>query len=60
MISFSHLAFRVSAPAFKTAQAELGAQGIPFEFMDHKIAHSIYFLDPDGHQLELTTYEVGG
>jgi len=28
------------------------------EFQNHGIAHSIYFRDPDGHELEITTYEV--
>jgi catechol 2,3-dioxygenase-like lactoylglutathione lyase family enzyme len=28
-------------------------------FMDHATAHSIYFADPDGHRLEITTYELG-
>ena len=37
---------------------ELEKRGIKFEFQDHEIAHSIYFRDPDGHQLEITTYEV--
>ena len=31
---------------------------ISTEFQDHGISHSIYFQDPDGHQLELTTYDV--
>ena len=25
---------------------------------DHGVAHSLYFADPDGHRLELTTYEI--
>jgi catechol 2,3-dioxygenase-like lactoylglutathione lyase family enzyme len=25
---------------------------------DHTIAHSIYIFDPDGHRVELTTYEL--
>jgi len=36
----------------------LKKRGIKFEFQDHEIAHSIYFRDPDGHQLEITTYQV--
>jgi catechol-2,3-dioxygenase len=34
------------------------ASGIPFEFSDHGIAHSVYISDPDGHRIEITTYEV--
>ena len=36
----------------------LRGRGIAFEFQDHGVSHSIYFQDPDGLQLELTTYEV--
>jgi hypothetical protein len=34
------------------------AAGIAFEFQDHAVSQSIYFDDPDGLRLELTTYEV--
>jgi catechol 2,3-dioxygenase-like lactoylglutathione lyase family enzyme len=54
-----HLAFRANRRNFRTAQRELEKRGIKFEFQDHEIAHSIYFRDPDGHQLEITTYELG-
>jgi catechol 2,3-dioxygenase-like lactoylglutathione lyase family enzyme len=54
-----HLAFRANRENFLTAQGELKKRGIKFEFQDHEIAHSIYFRDPDGHQLEITTYDVG-
>ena len=37
---------------------ELEAQGIAVTFQDHDISHAIYFYDPDGHQLEITTYEL--
>jgi catechol-2,3-dioxygenase len=40
------------------AQEELTKRGIAFHFQDHEISHSIYFDDPDGHQIEITTYEV--
>jgi catechol 2,3-dioxygenase-like lactoylglutathione lyase family enzyme len=53
-----HLAFRASRQDFRSAQEDLTARGIPFHFEDHEISHSIYFQDPDGHQLEITTYEV--
>ncbi len=58
-IQVSHLAFRAASQAdFQSAQAELRARGIPFQFQDHRISHSIYFRDPDGLQLEITTYDV--
>ncbi len=58
-INVSHLAFRiVSYTDFESAQAELRARSIPFQFQDHDICHSVYFLDPDGLQLEITTYDV--
>ena len=43
---------------FDGAQDDFRARGIPFEFADHDVAHSIYFEDPAGLQLELTTYEL--
>ncbi len=52
-----HIAFRVNREGFEQAREELAAQGMEPRFSDHGIAHSIYFPDPDGHQLELTTYE---
>jgi catechol 2,3-dioxygenase-like lactoylglutathione lyase family enzyme len=57
-IRMLHLAFRADRENFLTAQRELEKCGIAFEFQDHEIAHSIYFRDPDGHPLEITTYEV--
>jgi catechol 2,3-dioxygenase-like lactoylglutathione lyase family enzyme len=55
---FLHLAFRTDAAGFEIAQQELKSRGISFDFRDHEISHSIYFRDPDGHPLEITTYEV--
>lgn len=52
-----HLAMRASRKNFVVAQEELKRRGISFEFQDHEISHSIYFRDPDGHKLEVTTYE---
>jgi len=57
-VRFLHLAFRVNAASFAAAQADLTARGIAFTFQDHQAAHSIYFEDPDGHKLEITTYEL--
>ncbi len=53
-----HLAFRANRENFVAAQRELKNRGIEFEFQDHEISHSIYFRDPDGHALEITTYEL--
>ena len=57
-VRMRHLAFRSNRENFLTAQRELENRGIKFEFQDHEISHSIYFRDPDGHQLEITTYEL--
>jgi catechol 2,3-dioxygenase-like lactoylglutathione lyase family enzyme len=57
-IRLLHLAFRADQENFAAAQRELQKRGINFEFQDHEISHSIYFRDPDGHQLEITTYEL--
>src|SRR5438477_53650 len=53
-----HLAFRATRKNFLAAQDELKRRGIKFEFEDHEISHSIYFRDPDGHHLEITTHEL--
>jgi len=54
-----HLALRADRKNFLAAQEELKRRGIKFEFQDHEISHSIYFRDPDGHKLEITTYQLG-
>ncbi len=59
-IRMLHLAFRANRKNFPGAQQELKKRGIKFEFQDHEISHSIYFRDPDGHQLEITTYDLEG
>ena len=55
---FLHLAFRVDRASFAEAQERLAELAIAFDLVDHGSAHSIYFHDPDGVRLELTTYEV--
>ena len=57
-IRMLHLAFRANRENFLAAQRELEERGIKFEFQNHEISQSIYFRDPDGHQLEITTYEL--
>jgi catechol 2,3-dioxygenase-like lactoylglutathione lyase family enzyme len=58
VIAMRHFAFRVDRANFGAARKSLEERGIPIEFQDHGAAHSIYFNDPDGHRLEITTYEV--
>lgn len=53
-----HLAFRIDGAGFERARAELRERGIDFTFEDHDAARSIYFRDPDGYRLEITTYDV--
>lgn len=57
-IRMLHLAMRANRKNFLAAQEELKERGIKFGFEDHEISHSIYFSDPDGHKLEITTYEL--
>jgi len=57
-IRMLHLALRANRKNFLGAQQELKQRDIKFEFEDHEISHSIYFHDPDGHHLEITTYEL--
>src|SRR5205823_1324077 len=59
-IRMLHLALRANRKNFLAAQEELKQRGIKFEFQDHEISHSIYFHDPDGHALEITTYDLEG
>ncbi len=58
VLAMRHLAFRANAENFARAQRELTDGGVEFEFQDHGIAHSIYFHDPDGHEIEITTYDL--
>lgn len=57
--ALSHLAFRAATKEdFRSAQAELQSKGVSFEFEDHGVSDSIYFVDPDGFPLEITTYDL--
>jgi catechol 2,3-dioxygenase-like lactoylglutathione lyase family enzyme len=53
-----HFALRADRENFVKAERELRERGIAFQFQDHGISHSIYFRDPDGHEVEVTTYEL--
>jgi len=58
--SLGHAGFRVSREGFERAKEELRAAGIEFRESDHRVAWSIYLLDPDRHLIEITTYEPAG
>jgi catechol 2,3-dioxygenase-like lactoylglutathione lyase family enzyme len=57
-VRVAHFAFRSDQENFVAARRELESKGIPTTFQDHDISHSIYFEDPDGHKLEITTYDI--
>ena len=57
-LCFRHVAFRANREEFEKARRTLRKKEIDYKFQDHQISHSIYFHDPDGHQIEITTYEV--
>ena len=52
-----HVAFMVARDDLARAQERLDEHGVEFRFEDHGNAHSVYFPDPDGNVIELTTYE---
>ena len=54
-----HVALRAKTyEDFVAAQSDLKLKDVQFQFKDHQISHSIYFSDPDGYLLEITTYDV--
>jgi catechol 2,3-dioxygenase-like lactoylglutathione lyase family enzyme len=52
-----HVGFRTSRRGLETAKQELEARGIEFREGDYGVAWSVYLPDPDGYQVEITTYE---
>jgi catechol-2,3-dioxygenase len=57
---FRHLAFRVAATDFQAARVAVEAAVVRCQYADHGVAESIYFLDPDGNQIEVTAYRDAG
>ena len=57
-VSMRHIAFRVDRDMFESARQHLEARKIITTFEDHTAAHSLYFSDPDGYKLEITTYDI--
>jgi len=51
------VAWRTSKDGFEAAQNHLRARGVSFRGpIDHEVAFSIYFADPEGNPLEITYY----
>jgi catechol 2,3-dioxygenase-like lactoylglutathione lyase family enzyme len=57
IIAIQHFAFLTDKDGFDAAVAEIDKLGLPHDPVeDTKIAFSIFLADPDGHQVEITTY----
>lgn len=55
--AIKHVAFLVDGDKFAAVQEELAHKGIEVQGPeDTGIAYSSFFVDPDGHLLEITTY----
>lgn len=52
-----HVAFMVARDDLALAQGRLQERGVESRFEDHGNAQSVYFPDPDGNVIELTTYD---
>ena len=55
---YSHLAFSIAPEQFEEAVDRLAAAGVPSWQQNHSHGDSFYFLDPNGHKLELHTAEL--
>jgi catechol 2,3-dioxygenase-like lactoylglutathione lyase family enzyme len=53
-----HIAFKVDRQTFLEAERKFHELAIGYRIADHGICHSIYIFDPDGHQIEIVTYEI--
>jgi catechol 2,3-dioxygenase len=54
-VGLAHIAFRLeSQEKLEAAYEELKERGVPISFtVNHGITNSVYFFDPDGHELEV-------
>ena len=53
-----HIAFRTDRGRFEEYERRLTREGIKYEKLTHSDSQSLYFSDPDGYLLEVTTYEL--
>lgn len=52
------IAFGATGAEFLAWQTHLGRHGLELRIVDHELAFSLYFDDPDGNTHEITTYDV--
>jgi catechol 2,3-dioxygenase-like lactoylglutathione lyase family enzyme len=57
-VRIEHFAFQVDAHNYQIAKEHLHSLNISVEEQDHHYFQSLYFEDPDGHRVELTTLTV--
>ena len=57
-VGLRHVAFMVDKADLERLRAHLETSGVDARYEDHGNAHSLYFTDPDGNVIEVTTYEV--
>lgn len=57
--AFLRVAFRVTAAGFVEFLERNPDLVTKDAVVDHQLSYSVYFTDPWGHQLEVTTYEYG-
>ena len=50
---YTHLAFTVSEGSYTVMEQRLKETGVAFWQRNHSEGESLYFLDPDGHKLEI-------
>jgi lactoylglutathione lyase len=51
-----HIAMRLTQANFEQAQAQLRQQSIDFQFVHYTRCDAIYFSDPNGYLIELSTW----
>ena len=55
IIKYFHFAFRVNREDYQSFKKSFDVRHIPYRESDHIYFHSIYLIDPDGYEVELTT-----
>ncbi len=53
-----HFAFGADRSTFDSFRIRLDELTMPYEELTHSDSQSIYFSDPDGYMIEVTTYEA--